>query len=101
VIYPTLRAAASSDPQVAVAYEQFVLGARYQQHEPLGARMSELGALATPMTAAKATDVLWTVLSPDTYHLLVHHRGWTVAEFEAWATDTLIATLVAKQTRRR
>jgi hypothetical protein len=53
------------------------------------------------MTAAKATDVLWTVLSPDTYHLLVHHRGWTVAEFEAWATDTLIATLVAKQTRRR
>lgn len=46
--------------------------------------------------AKKAADILWTVLSPDTYHSLVIHRGWSVTDFEEWATDTLVATLTNK-----
>ena len=46
------------------------------------------------MTAVNATDILWTVLSPDAYNLLVAHRRWNREQFGAWATDALLATLV-------
>lgn len=92
VIYPALRAAAESDPDVAEAYQRFVVEARHDDHRITGRRLAELGALPAGMDADKATDVVWTVLSPDTFHLLVGHRGWTPLEFEAWASDTLVAT---------
>ena len=96
VIYPTLRAAAASDPQVAEAHQRFTLDARYEQCLSFGARLDALRVLPEGMTSVIAADIMWTVLSPDTYNLLVAHRGWTRQQFEAWATDTLLATLVAE-----
>ena len=96
-IYPILRAAAASDPQVAEAHQRFTLDARYEQYRGIGARLEGLGALPDGMTAAAAVDILWTVLSPDTYNLLVSHRGWGRGQFVEWATDCVIATVVAKR----
>ncbi len=94
VIFPTLRAAAS-DPQVAEAYQRFALDARYEHHRAVGARLHDLGALRGSMSASNAADILWTVLSPDAFHLLVGHRGWSVDQFATWATDSLLATVIA------
>jgi AcrR family transcriptional regulator len=101
VIYPTLRAAASSDPQVAAAYQRFALDARYDHYRRLGSRLHDLRALPSSIDATQAADILWTVLSPDTYHLLAGHRRWSVTDFESWATNTLLATVVTMPTRRR
>lgn len=46
------------------------------------------------MTAVTATDILWAVLSPDAYNLLIDHRRWSREQFGAWATNALLATLV-------
>ena len=100
-IYPTLRAAASSDPDVAAAYQRFALDARYATYRELGARLGSIGALAPGTTATRAADILWTVLSPDTYNLLTGHRSWSMTEFEVWATETLLATLVPDPPQRR
>ena len=104
VIYPTIRAAAASDPQVAEAHQRFTLDARYEQYCAFGLRLDSLRALPEGMTAGTATDILWTVLSPDTYNLLVSHRRWSRQQFGAWATDALLATLVGEgvsKARRR
>lgn len=93
-IYPTLRSAASSDPQVAEAYRHFVIEARHADMRGVGEGLAAMGALPEGLDAVRATDIAWTVLSPDTYHLLVTHRGWTRAEFADWAATTLARTIV-------
>jgi AcrR family transcriptional regulator len=94
VIFPTLRAAAESDAEVAAAYRRFVLDARYQNNAQAGERLASMGALRPGSSAAHATDVLWTIVSPDTFHLLAGERGWSAGEFEQWAVDTLQSTLL-------
>lgn len=98
-IYPTLRSAASSDREVAVAYQHFVIDGRYADQRASIARFAALRALPRKLDVDKATDVAWTVLSPDTYDLLVSHRGWTPKAFESWATDILLAELVSPRGR--
>jgi AcrR family transcriptional regulator len=97
-IYPTLRAAASSDPEVATAYQRFVLDARYDHYRQLAARLHDIGDAASATTTTRTADILWAVLSPDTYNLLTAHRSWSPAEFQAWATATLVATLLPEAT---
>jgi AcrR family transcriptional regulator len=94
IIYPTLRAAAASDPQVAEAHQRFTHDARYADLRPFGRRLADLGALPAHLTPEQATDILWAVLSPDVYDLLTAHRGWSADDFQSWATRTLIATLL-------
>ena len=100
-IYPTLRAAAVSDPHVALAYERFAIQARHAEHRALAARLDELGVLPPGTGVDRAADVLWAVLSPDTFHLLVGIRGWTRDAFEAWAAELLVGSLAPGPARRR
>jgi AcrR family transcriptional regulator len=96
-IFPVLRAAASSDPEVAAAYQRFVIDARYADHLEVGRRLHQLEALRAGVDANRATDVLWTVLSPDCYHLLVVDRGWSGGEFADWAHRSLVSALLDTQ----
>lgn len=59
-----------------------------------------MNALVAGLDASKAADILWTVLSPDAFHLLVDEREWTADDFQHWATTTLVATLVTRPRRR-
>jgi hypothetical protein len=97
-IFPTLRAAASSDPQVAAAYRGYALDARYEPYRKAGTRLEALGGLAPELDARAAADVMWTILSPDTYHLLVNERAWSTTQFRNWAARTL-QTTIATATR--
>jgi TetR/AcrR family transcriptional regulator of autoinduction and epiphytic fitness len=92
-IFPTLRAAASSDPQVAAAYRAYALDARYVPYRNAGISLKALSALAPELDARAAADVMWTILSPDTYHLLVNERNWSTTQFRNWATTTLRTTI--------
>jgi AcrR family transcriptional regulator len=96
-IYPTLRAAATSDPQVARLYERFTVQARYAQQRTYVARLDELGGLHADFSIDRAADVLWSVLSPDMFHLLVVLRGWSREAFETWAADLLVSSLIRTQ----
>ncbi|MEV5560765.1 helix-turn-helix domain-containing protein [Nonomuraea wenchangensis] len=45
------------------------------------------------LTSELAADVALTILSPETYNLLVHSRGWSQARWRGWAFDALVGLL--------
>jgi TetR/AcrR family transcriptional regulator of autoinduction and epiphytic fitness len=99
-IFPTLRAAASSDPEVHAAYRAFALDARYEPYLKAGRHLAALGALAADLDETAAADIMWTILSPDTHHLLTVERAWTPDRYRNWAINTLNATLVREARER-
>ena len=49
-------------------------------------------ALRPGLTAAKATDILWTLNHPDVW-LLLHDRGWSAKAFEEWLIEGLLSLI--------
>ena len=46
------------------------------------------------MTRAQAQDVVWTLISPEIYRMLVLERHWSAANYEQWLTSSLTAALL-------
>jgi AcrR family transcriptional regulator len=45
--------------------------------------------LATGMTARRAADVVFGLLSPQLWTLMVRDRGWTPKRYAAWSADAI------------
>ncbi len=52
-------------------------------------RLDELGALRPGLTVDEARDLIWTINSPEVWHLLVERQGWTADAREAWVARAL------------
>jgi AcrR family transcriptional regulator len=52
------------------------------------------GNLRPGLTAARATDTLWTLNHPDVWMLLVGERGWSPRAYETWLAQTSCAQLL-------
>jgi AcrR family transcriptional regulator len=92
--HPVVRAAAVSDPEVAEAYQRFAVDGRWADSRTMAARLGDLQCLPPGRDVDWAADVIFAVLSDDTFHLLVAQRRWSPEAFAEWATATLLATLV-------
>jgi AcrR family transcriptional regulator len=53
-------------------------------------------ALASGLTVERATDILWTLIHPNVWQLLVGERGWTPEQYEAWLADAACSQLLAR-----
>lgn len=51
-------------------------------------------SLRPGLSVDRATDILWTINSPDVWQLLVVGRSWTPAQYEEWTADTACAQLL-------
>jgi hypothetical protein len=100
-LHDTATGAAQADPVVGEAYRANVIHNRYDAVRGGARRLAATGALRAGVDADEAADVMWTVLSPDTYHALVGLRGWSHERFGAWAATVLHATVVRGTARRR
>jgi TetR/AcrR family transcriptional regulator of autoinduction and epiphytic fitness len=89
-----MAAAAGSDPEIAAIHQQRQQ-ARYQDQSALARSLYGKGALRAGMSEARATDILWAVANPRTYHSLVTERHWTAEEYEHWLDHLLAAALLA------
>ena len=49
--------------------------------------------LRAGLTRRHAADVLFLLLGPDVYRTLVLERGWTPAQWAAWARRAVLAEL--------
>ena len=88
-----LSAARSADPDLAV------LAATINRERLIGAtaftdHLAELGALKPGVTRQHARDVVWTLISPDVYRMLVLERGWSGRRYEQWLTCSLISAVL-------
>jgi AcrR family transcriptional regulator len=65
---------------------------RQQRHTGQSRIVQELArrrALRRDLTPARATDIVYTLMSPEVYRILTLERGWTDDEYEAWLARAL------------
>jgi AcrR family transcriptional regulator len=90
------RAAAASDPEVALTLEQ-INAARLERMTINARGLFQAGHLRPGITPAEAADILWTYSSPDLYELLVIGRGWSAERYGQFIGQALVAALLDAQ----
>ncbi|UAK35256.1 TetR/AcrR family transcriptional regulator [Nocardia asteroides] len=88
-----VRSAAATDPELAELWQTNIAQRHLVQHR-LGAALAAKTPLREGIDPDRAADIALVVLAPETYHLLVHERGWTSQEWQDWAADALIRQLL-------
>lgn len=96
-LYTVVRSAARSDSAIRNLYAQEESGRLYGV-----SRVAEMlqrgGHLKSGLDVAKATAILWTLNSDDTYQRLVIERGWSLDEYEGWLVACLKHELLGDHT---
>ncbi|MER5388261.1 helix-turn-helix domain-containing protein [Saccharopolyspora sp. NPDC002686] len=93
-IVEVLRVAAATDPEVVDLWPKGEDPRYTVQAATAKSLVTKPGARAD-LSVDHAADVLFGLLSPELYLLLVRDRGWTPDQWEQWAYDTLRAQLVS------
>ena len=86
-----LRAAAA-DPEPAELLAT-ARAAALDAHARAVDELAEHLGFTVDMSLQRATDVLATLLAPETYGLLVVQQGWTTPDWAEWALRHLVADL--------
>ncbi|RCG30075.1 TetR/AcrR family transcriptional regulator [Sphaerisporangium album] len=89
-----LRAAAQADAEITTLWDQDV-DPRLTVHAAAAKALVAKPGARPGVTAEDAADLLFGLLSPELYLLLVRGRGWTPERWEGWAYATLRAQLCA------
>jgi AcrR family transcriptional regulator len=92
-IAPVLRSAAILDPDVADLWSQDP-DPRYSVYRTAALAMVGKPGIRDDVTADTAADVLFAMLSPELYLLLVNDRGWPADHWEQWVGNALCAQLL-------
>jgi AcrR family transcriptional regulator len=87
-IYDVLRAAADSDPEVRLLWQQI------HQERLTGARrlvgiVARAGGLTDRLDTDRAADIVTVYNDPGLHHHLVRTRGWSQEDFQAWLANVL------------
>jgi AcrR family transcriptional regulator len=87
------RDAAAVDAEIAADWNELQM----LRHRTFSRVLADLptGVLADGLTPKTAVDTAWTVASPESFDLLVHRLGYSLAEFRDWIEQTLLAALLA------
>lgn len=89
-----VRSAAATDPEIAELWRTNI-SQRHIVQLRFADALDAKAALRPGTDAARAADIALAVLAPETYHLLVHERGWSPDAWQQWATDALLHQLLA------
>jgi AcrR family transcriptional regulator len=89
-----LRGAGAVAPELA-APEKKLECRRYEAQEANISLIIQAGRLRQELDETTARDVLWSLTGRELYRMLVHERGWTSDQYEAWLADLLISALLS------
>lgn len=92
VLLDAVRSAAATEPDLAQVWRTNIEQRRIVQRAFIAA-LSRKTTLRDGITVDAATDIALTILSPETYHLLVATCGWSTRRWRAWAVDALVRQL--------
>jgi AcrR family transcriptional regulator len=59
--------------------------------------LAEVGALRPGLDPERARDLLWALISPELYQLLVVERGWSPEDYERWLSSAIADALLDRQ----
>ena len=85
----------ATDAAVAQMWRDNAMEQRHQGALAVAHLLASLAPLPDGRTVEEAADILWTVVSFESYEALVGVRGWTEDAYARWALASLRATLVA------
>ncbi|MGV0794660.1 TetR/AcrR family transcriptional regulator [Mycolicibacterium sp. XJ1819] len=92
-VYRILVGAASSDPDAAALFEELNRQRRAGQGQ-LARALGRAGSLRDGLREREAADIVYSLMSPEVYRLLVLDSGWPPKRYERWLTQTLVASLL-------
>jgi len=92
VLSEIVRQAAPSEPQIAELWERFQRELYELGMRRIAETLERDGVLATDI--ATAADILWALVHPDSFLLLVRERGWTPEAYERWLAEALCRELL-------
>jgi AcrR family transcriptional regulator len=92
-IMKIVRDAAGADPAMAAQWDANQQQ-RFTAHQAMVQQLAEKQALKPHVSAAEATDIVFTLVSPEVYYLLTVERGWTPEQWERWIIDTIATTIL-------
>jgi AcrR family transcriptional regulator len=92
-MFGIIRGAAEIDPDCHALWE-LVQSDFHANQAVIVDSIDRRGSLRPGLTAAQATDILWTLNHPDVWLLLVGERGWTPEAYETWLAQTSSAQLL-------
>jgi AcrR family transcriptional regulator len=86
-LYPSILAGAMSGAPDLVALRRTI-----GEESRVGARdvvqqLARLGGLRPGLSIDDATDVLWWLIQPEQYVIMVAHGGWSLDKFVAWFAE--------------
>jgi TetR/AcrR family transcriptional regulator, regulator of autoinduction and epiphytic fitness len=92
-LWPALWAASALDPYVA-EYWQRVATKRREDMGRLATRLADIGALREDIDRQIATDLMFVLISHDTFRGLVRQAEWSLPAYKAWLFTTLTRQLI-------
>jgi AcrR family transcriptional regulator len=91
-VLPIIRGAAAMDPEIQslldLVYDRIYMDCQ------TAARLA-IGVASDDARTRRLADVTFALTSSDLFELLTGKRGWSVAEYERWAIQTVTAELPA------
>jgi len=92
-LFEVIRSAAPLDPDIQTLWSR--IGTEYHANQrAIVESLDATGALKPDLDVPYATDILWTINHPTTWHLLVTERGWTHEQYERWCAEAACAQLL-------
>jgi AcrR family transcriptional regulator len=88
-IYRILADAANSDPDAAALLEDQNRQRQAGQGR-IARSLARAGALRPGLRERDAVDLIYALMSPEVYRLLVLDRGWPPDRYQRWLTQTVI-----------
>lgn len=88
-----VRSAGATDPDLAAVAREGDRRRRSNQATLVRA-WAHAGLLRAELSIDDATDILWTLTSPELYHLLIDQRRWPRARHKKWLLETLTSQLL-------
>ena len=85
-LFRVLQGAAPLDPELGALW-QSISERRAANMRLFAADIAATGRLRPTLSVEKTADIIWSMNSPELYHLLVEQRGWTPEEFQNWQAD--------------
>jgi AcrR family transcriptional regulator len=88
-----IRSGAELDAEIRVLWER--IGTEFHANQRVIVEQLARGkALKRGLDVTRATDILWTLVHPNVWQLLVEERGWTPEEYERWLADSARSQLL-------
>jgi AcrR family transcriptional regulator len=93
-LFDVIRSAAPIEPDIAALWDRIETEFHANQRV-IAESVAAKGALADGLDVERATDILWTIVHPDVWRLLVGERRWTPEQYEAWCADLACSQLLS------